>query len=58
MKLLYTADRDHYRKPQLVKIPRILTIECPAPVDTSIKQPLHIRVRGHNGRRGGKVKRA
>lgn len=41
-KLLFTANMDHHRKPQLDKIHRSTEHESLAPKDTPTLQPLHL----------------
>jgi hypothetical protein len=40
--LIFAADRDCYRKPQLVKYREKLNKRCPAPLDTFKTQFLHL----------------
>lgn len=46
-KHLFEADRDHYRKPQLVKMQRTTDMGYLGPVDTSITQHSHLRFMEH-----------
>lgn len=55
-KLLFAADGEHGRDPQLVKMLRMSDCGCPAPAGTSTTQPLSL---GETcGSRSGKIRRA
>jgi hypothetical protein len=54
-KLLSILVRDHYRRPQLVKMDRSTDHGCPPPVNIFTTQPLHSRLKKRHKEGDGRL---